>query len=115
MSQAELAQKAGMHLQSVGKIEAGKTTYLNSKSSAGLSRALQVLAEYLKAVCKGVLVTAVQQLKIYPQYWTPGTEAEQMWLNPRSKYCFACGTQLRDCCSSCNELKKFRVIGGLKF
>lgn len=103
MSQAELAQKAGMHLQSIGKIEAGKTTRLNSKSSAGLSRALQVLEEYLDAVCKGVPVTAVQQLKICPQCWTPGTEAEAMWLNPRSKYCFACGTQLCDRCSSCNE------------
>lgn len=103
MSQAELAQKAGMHLQSIGKIEAGKTTRLNSKSSAGLSRALQVLEEYLDAVCKGVPVTAVQQLKICPQCWTLGTEAEAMWFNPRSKYCFACGTQLRDRCISCNE------------
>lgn len=66
MSQAELAQKAGMHLQSIGKIEAGKTTRLNSKSSAGLSRALQVLEEYLDAVCKGVPVAAMQQLKICP-------------------------------------------------
>ncbi|WNN92037.1 zinc ribbon domain-containing protein [Gloeocapsopsis dulcis] len=26
-----------------------------------------------------------------------------MWLNPRSKYCFSCGTQLRERCVSCNE------------
>ncbi|PSB28739.1 hypothetical protein C7B70_20240 [Chlorogloea sp. CCALA 695] len=26
-----------------------------------------------------------------------------MWLNPRSKYCFSCGTQLRDHCSQCNQ------------
>lgn len=32
MSQAQLAHKAGIHLQSVGKIESGKTTRLNSKS-----------------------------------------------------------------------------------
>ena len=56
--QVELAQKAGMHLQSVGEIEAGKKTCLNSKSSAGLSKALQVLEEYLDAVCKGVPVGA---------------------------------------------------------
>lgn len=103
MSQAELAQRAGMHLQSVGKIELGKTTRLNSKSLAGLSSTLQVLAEYLEAVCKGVPVDALQQLKICPSCWTPGNQAESMWLNPRSKYCFGCGTQLRDRCSQCNE------------
>jgi transcriptional regulator with XRE-family HTH domain len=103
MSQTELAQKAGMHLQSVGKIELGKTTRLNSKSLAGLSNALQVLAEYLEAVCKGVPISAVQQLKICPRCWTPGNQAELMWLNPRSKFCFSCGTKLRDRCSNCNE------------
>lgn len=103
MSQNELAQRAGMHLQSIGKIELGKTTRLNSKSLAGLSNALQVLAEYLEAVCKGVPVAALQHLKICPNCWTPGNQAELMWLNPRSKYCFSCGTLLRDRCSSCNE------------
>lgn len=103
MSQAELAQRAGMHLQSVGKIELGKTTRLNSKSLAGLSNALQVLAEYLEAAIKSIPVAAVQQLKICPRCWTPGNQAELMWLNPRSKYCFGCGGQLRDRCSYCNE------------
>lgn len=103
MSQAELAQKAGIHLQSVGKIEKGLTTRLNSKSLTGLSRALQISEEYLEAVCRGVPVAAVQQLKICPNCWIPGTQAELMWLNPRSLFCFACGTQLRDRCASCNE------------
>ncbi|WNN92115.1 double zinc ribbon domain-containing protein [Gloeocapsopsis dulcis] len=109
MSQAELAQKARMHLQSIGKIESGKTTRLNSKSSAGLSKALQVLEEYLDAACKGIPITAVQQLKICPRCWTPGTEAEAMWLHPHSKFCFACGTD-SDRCRSCNE-----AIVSLKF
>lgn len=103
MSQALLAQKAGIHLQSIGKIEKGLTTRLNSKSKAGLVRVLQIPEEYLEAVCKGVPVTAVQQLKICPNCWTPGSEAEPMWLHLRSKYCFACGTALRDRCGSCNE------------
>ena len=85
MSQAQLAHKAGIHLQSVGKIESGKTTRLNSKSLAGLSRALQISEEYLEAVCRGVPVTSVQHLKICPNCWTPGTQAEPMWLNPRSR------------------------------
>jgi transcriptional regulator with XRE-family HTH domain len=45
MSQAELALIAGMHVQSVGKIESGNTTRLNSKFLAGLSSALQGLVE----------------------------------------------------------------------
>ncbi|MES1024810.1 helix-turn-helix transcriptional regulator [Gloeocapsa sp. BRSZ] len=43
MSQAELAQQAGIHLQSIGKIESGKTMRLNSKSRVGLARALQII------------------------------------------------------------------------
>lgn len=66
MSQAELARKAGIHLQSVGKIEKGLTTRLNSKSLTGLSRALQIREEYLEAVCRGVPVAAVQQLENLP-------------------------------------------------
>ncbi len=103
MSQAELAQKAGIHLQSVGKIELGKTTRLNSKSKTGLSKALQISDSYLETVCKGIPVAAVQQLKLCPKCWTPGTEAEPMWLNVRSKYCFACGELLLQSCTNCNE------------
>lgn len=104
MSQAELATRSGIHLQSVGKIESGKTTRLSSKTKAGLSRVLQVSESYLEAVCKGVPVAAVQHLKFCPNCWVPGSEAEPMWLHPRSKYCFACGTPLRDRCLGCNEL-----------
>uniref|UniRef100_UPI0030DB4531 helix-turn-helix domain-containing protein n=2 Tax=Cyanobacteriota TaxID=1117 RepID=UPI0030DB4531 len=103
-SQAELAQQAGIHLQSIGKIESGKTTRLNSKSRVGLARALQIIQEYLDAVCQGVPVSDIgQQLKICPQCGTPGTEAEPMCLHPRSKFCFACETRLRAPCLSCNE------------
>lgn len=76
MSQAQLAQKVGIHLQSVGKIESRKTTQPNSKSETGLFKALQV-SRYLEAVCWGTLLAAVQQLKC-PNRWTPGTEAELM-------------------------------------
>lgn len=114
MSQSELAHRAGIHLQSVGKIESGKTTRLSSKTRTGLSRALQISEEYLEAACKQVPVEAVQQLKICPNCWVPGTEVEPMWLNVRSKYCFACGTALRSSCGSCGEAivsLKFRFCG----
>ena len=32
-----------------------------------------------------------------------GTTPDQMWTDLRSKYCFACGTGLRNRCISCNE------------
>ncbi|MBV9389376.1 MAG: zinc ribbon domain-containing protein [Chroococcidiopsidaceae cyanobacterium CP_BM_ER_R8_30] len=102
MSQGELAKKAGIHLQSLGKIELGKTARLSTKTTTGLSRALQIPQEYLEAVCKGVSVASVQQMKICPHCWVPGTEAEAIWLNPRSKYCFACGMKLSARCLSCN-------------
>ncbi|MBV8883886.1 MAG: zinc ribbon domain-containing protein [Chroococcidiopsidaceae cyanobacterium CP_BM_RX_35] len=103
ISQAELAKRSGIHLMSVGKIEGGKTTRLSAKTKVGLSRALQISDLYLEAVCRGVPVTTVQQLKICPNCWVPGTEAESMWLHVRSKYCFACGTALRERCVSCSE------------
>jgi DNA-binding XRE family transcriptional regulator len=37
LSQKELALKAGVHLQSIGKIERGKTTRLNQKMRSGLA------------------------------------------------------------------------------
>lgn len=103
MSQVMVAQRAGIHLQSLGKIEAGKTNRLAAKTKTGLAKALQVPQEYLEAVCQGVPVSAVQQLKICPNCWMPGTEAEPMWLSARSKYCFACSTALQERCATCNE------------
>ena len=47
LSQKELAAIAGIHLQSVGKIERGLTTKLSSHSKSGLANALQVPVEYL--------------------------------------------------------------------
>ncbi|MCU0536303.1 MAG: zinc ribbon domain-containing protein [Hydrococcus sp. Prado102] len=102
-SQGEIAAKAGIHIQSLGKIESGKTTRLNAKTKAGLSGALGIPENYLDAVCKGASVTQVITLKICPHCWKPGTEADPIWFDLRSKYCFLCGTLLRDRCMRCNE------------
>jgi transcriptional regulator with XRE-family HTH domain len=101
MSQQELATKAGLHLQSIGKIERGKTNKLNAKAKRGLAYALSIPIEYLDAVGKGVGVTPIEVLKICPKCWTAGCEPEQMWLNQRSNFCFLCGSELRDRCPSC--------------
>jgi DNA-binding XRE family transcriptional regulator len=82
MSQSELALKAGIHLQSLGKIERGMTTKLNSKSQRGLAIALQVPGEYLDAVVHGTPISVSNSLKFFPHCWTPGTAPEEIWLSP---------------------------------
>ncbi|MBC8157527.1 zinc ribbon domain-containing protein, partial [Armatimonadetes bacterium] len=110
LSQNDLAMKAGIHLQSLGKIERGMTTKLNSKSQRGLAIALQVPSEYLDAVVRGVSIGVTDVLKFCPHCWIPGTTPEEIWLSPRSKFCFLCGTGLRNSCAQCNE-----PITSLKF
>jgi DNA-binding XRE family transcriptional regulator len=109
-SQRELAERAGIHLQSVGKIERGQTTRLNQKPKNGLAYALGIPVEYLDAVCKGVAVETIATLKFCPHCWVPGSPADPMWTYPRAKYCCICGSQLRDRCGNCNE-----VVASLKF
>lgn len=110
MSQKELAEKARIHLQSVGKIERGQTTRLKQVPKSGLAHALNVPVEYLDAVCKGVAVESIASLKFCPKCWILGTPPDPMWTSARSKYCFACGSELCDRCSNCNE-----AIGSLSF
>ena len=103
LTQNELANRARIHLQSLGKIETGKTTRLNQKTLRGLAYALSIPVEYLSAVCKGVPVSTNRALKFCPRCWTPGTPPDPMWTEVRSLYCFACGNLLRSSCSTCNE------------
>ncbi|HEY9625907.1 MAG TPA: zinc ribbon domain-containing protein [Coleofasciculaceae cyanobacterium] len=103
LSQKELAEKAGLHLQSVGKIERGQTSRLNRKPKEGLARALSIPVDYLDATTKGVSVPAITALKICPRCWTPGTLPDVLWTHVRAKYCFACGDALRDRCMSCEK------------
>lgn len=110
MSQKDLAERAGIHLQSVGKIERGQTTRLKQKAQSGLAYALGISIEYLDAVCKGVTVEAIATLKFCPQCWTPGSLPDPMWTSARAKFCYACGNQLCDRCTSCGE-----TILSLKF
>ncbi|ABW33262.1 helix-turn-helix domain-containing protein [Acaryochloris marina] len=63
LNQKELTAKANVHLQSIGKIERGKTTKLNHKTKNGLAYALGVPAEYFEAVCRGIAVEAASRLK----------------------------------------------------
>lgn len=103
LNQKELAAKAGIHLQSIGKMERGKTTRLNHKTKNGLAYALGVPAEYFEAVCRGIPVEAKAALKFCPSCWVPGTAPDPLWMYLRAKYCFACSTELRSHCSRCNE------------
>ncbi|MEH1841419.1 MAG: zinc ribbon domain-containing protein [Nostoc sp.] len=79
------------------------TTKLNSKSQRGLAIALQIPFEYLDAVVRGVSIIPSDVIKFCPHCWTPGTGVEEIWLLPRSQFCFLCGTGLRNSCVQCNE------------
>lgn len=103
LSQMELSNKAGIHVQTIRKIESGATSRLSQKGKSGLAAALRIPQEYLDAVVKQTPIEAITTLKFCPKCWTPGTMLDPMWTSLRSKYCFACGTTLRDRCGNCNE------------
>ncbi|MHC5770722.1 MAG: double zinc ribbon domain-containing protein [Nostoc sp.] len=103
LTQKELSFKAGIHIQTIRKIEGGQTSRLNQKAKSGLAAALGIPPEYLDAAAKKISPETITTLKFCPKCWTPGTTPDQMWTDLWSKYCFACGTALRNRCVSCNE------------
>jgi DNA-binding XRE family transcriptional regulator len=103
LSQADVVSLAGIHLQSLGKIERGRTLKLNHKTARGLAYALNIPKEYLEAVGRGVVVDIPSALKFCPSCWTVGMAPESMWLDLRAKCCFLCGMELRHRCVGCQE------------
>ena len=103
LSQREVATRAGIHLQSVGKLERGITSKLNRKTQSGLAYALQIPVEYLQAVERGEETVPLPSIKFCPHCWIPGTPPESGWTDSRAKYCFLCGTALRHQCNQCHE------------
>ncbi len=103
ISQQQLATTAGIHLQSLGKLERGKTNRINHKTKTGLAAALSIPIEYLEAICSGQPIEEIETHKFCPQCWTPGTDPDTIWTLYRAKYCLLCGTQLRKSCIHCGE------------
>lgn len=104
MSQNQLANAAGIHLHSLGKIERGITTRLSYKTRRGLARALSIPSEYLEAICNGShLPQPFTCIKFCPQCWTPGKPTEPIWNDIRSLHCFMCGYELISHCLKCGK------------
>ena len=80
MSQRAVAEKSGVHAQSIGKIESGHTAVLKTKTRQGLAYALDIPEAHLDAVVKGITVEETGALKFCPQCWTPGHAPDAMWL-----------------------------------
>ena len=76
MTQFELADAAGIHSRSVGKIERGLTARINRKTMQGLAIGLGIPLEYLEVVSKGEEVEQVHSIKFCPHCWTPGSDAD---------------------------------------
>ena len=102
-SQQELASRAGIHLQSLGKLERGGRQRLNQKTKAGLAIALEIPSEYLEAVSQGRPIEASSIKKFCPNCWVAGTQPEQTWMLQRANNCLLCGTILQKSCTSCGE------------
>lgn len=103
LSQQQLATQAGIHIQSMGKIERGQTQRLNQKTKTGLASALSIPVEYLDAVLCGQPVSTVEKKQFCPKCWIPGSKPDPVWLMQRAKYCLTCGTTLRTRCRNCSE------------
>ncbi len=103
LSRVALAERAGIHKQSLGKIERGQTQTLNRRTLSSLSLALQVPVDYLEAVARGQAGTLGPSLKFCPQCWQTGTAPDPIWTDARSEYCFMCGSELQDACGACGE------------
>lgn len=103
LSRVALAERAGIHKQSLGKIERGQTLTLNRRTLSSLSLALQVPVDYLEAVARGQAGTLGPSLKFCPQCWQTGTAPDPIWTDARSEYCFMCGSELQDVCGACGE------------
>lgn len=104
MTQVQLADAAGIHGRSVGKIERGLTVKINHRTLQGLAIALGVPQEFLDAVIKGEEVSLVQGVKFCPQCWNPGAAADPMWSHVKAKFCYLCGTPIRASCVNCGEM-----------
>jgi transcriptional regulator with XRE-family HTH domain len=103
LTQKDLAAQTGIHVQSLGKIERGKTTQLNRHTRSGLADAFGIPVDYLEKLGKGRFPPLSAAIKVCSRCWMPGTPLDPIWLDPRSKFCFICGSPLQDRCGSCNE------------
>lgn len=103
LSQRDVATRAGVHLQTVGKLERGLTTKLNRKAQGGFAYALQIPQEYLQAVSRGERLAPLPSIQVCPQCWVPGTPLERHWTDARARYCCLCGTTLCSRCRHCQE------------
>ena len=102
ISQQAVADKSGIHAQSIGKIERGHTTVLKAKTKRGLAYALDVPEAHLEAAAKGIAVEETGALKFCPQCWQPSNAPDPMWLHVHAHYCFRCGSELRHACIQCD-------------
>ncbi|QCS48007.1 helix-turn-helix domain-containing protein (plasmid) [Picosynechococcus sp. PCC 11901] len=103
LSQKEVAAKAQIHVQSLGKIERVQTGTIHDKTLNGLAYALQIPVDHLDSLQRGVAISDASTFRFCPQCWTPGTPPEPLWMHQRARFCFECGSVLRSRCHSCQE------------
>jgi transcriptional regulator with XRE-family HTH domain len=109
LTQEEVANRGGIHKQTLLKIEAGQSGKLSQKTRQGLVYALKIPEEYLIALMENKEALEIPRtLKICPRCWPAGTPPETQWLDLRAKYCFLCGGGLRDRCECGRSIADWR-------
>jgi transcriptional regulator with XRE-family HTH domain len=105
LSATELARRAGVHLTSVLRLEAGKVSgkKMRLEVQKRLSAALHIPAEYLRAASRGESLAAQSTNAVCPGCWVPSTPPDVRWSLSDAKFCLRCGEKLRDQCPSCAE------------
>ncbi len=103
LSQKQVAAKAQIHVQSLGKIERGRVNTIHDKTLNGLAYALQIPVEHLDSLQRGVAVSDSGAFRFCPHCWTPGTVPEPLWMHQRARFCFECGSPLQERCNACQE------------
>ena len=105
LSGSELARRAGVHVSSVLRLEAGKVSgrKMRGEVQRRLSAALQIPAEYLRAAARGESLEDRATNLICPACWVPSTPPDIRWSLSDARFCMRCGEKLRDGCPGCAE------------
>lgn len=105
LSKAEFARRAGVHVSSVLRLEAGRIAGIRMRGQVQgrLASALQIPVEYLKAACRGDRYVIPPTGNVCPHCWVPGTPPDPRWSLVDAKYCLRCGASLRNSCARCDE------------
>lgn len=105
LSRLECAQRAGINISSMIRIETGKTGTTRPRRGVQerLSAVLQIPVEYLQAAARQEPFRSPPLTKVCLSCWVAGTLPDARWSMVDAKFCLRCGDRLLSECPSCTE------------